>query len=118
MYCLSLAHVVSDSQQKSCDAREILLKSTLILCVCAGSVLQQGSGTNTSSHPAAGAVETDRSEADEHRDQTTALKDRPCPGEQEHKLPIHQEVDHTSDRMQSIDKSDPGALTSHKGPHK
>lgn len=72
------------------------------MCVCAGSALQQGSGTNTSAHPAAGAVEMDPREAGERRDQTTALKDRPGPGEQEHKLPIHQEVDLTSDRMQTF----------------
>ncbi len=41
----------------------------------------------------------DLREADERRDQTTALKDRPGPGEHEHELPVHQEVHHTSDRM-------------------
>lgn len=41
----------------------------------------------------------DRSEADGRRDQTTALKDRHRPGEQEHHQPIQQEVTrrHTTD---------------------
>lgn len=98
---LPFPHFVTDSQQKSrmlCVIQNNIhfqCPGLIWCCVCcAGSAFQRSSCTNTSSHPAAGAVEMDRSEADAPWDQTTALKDRARPGEQEHKQPVCQEVTH------------------------